>query len=137
MNSVNVLESVLYLLLDSSGKGEGKKKRLIRHMQLSFSLGEYKNESMTVSGSHKTAFRGEGYQVQHLTDPLNQAENSTSLGEEHHRRFQSAPSVLPPDRPHSPGVFYISYQSISRWDCMGCSYQVFPSAGKLVQEPIM
>lgn len=59
MNSVNVLESALYLLLDSSGKGGGKKKRLIRHMQLWFSLCESKNESMTVSSSHKTAFEGD------------------------------------------------------------------------------
>lgn len=28
MNSVNVLESVLYLLLDSSGEGGGKKKKV-------------------------------------------------------------------------------------------------------------
>lgn len=34
MNSVNALESVSYLLLDSSGEGGGKKKRLIRNMQL-------------------------------------------------------------------------------------------------------
>lgn len=59
MNSVNVLESMLYLLLDSSGEGGGKKKRLIRHMQLYFSLCESKNESMTVSSSHKTAFTGD------------------------------------------------------------------------------
>lgn len=54
MNSVNALESVSYLLLDSSGEGGGKKKRLIRNMQLYFSLCESKNESMTVSSSHKT-----------------------------------------------------------------------------------
>lgn len=63
MNSVNVLESALYLLLDSSGKGGGKKKRLIRHMQLWFSLCESKNESMTVVAATKLHLKGTGYQA--------------------------------------------------------------------------
>lgn len=36
-----------------------RKKRLIRHMQLYFSLCESKNESMTVSSGYKTAFTGD------------------------------------------------------------------------------
>lgn len=57
MNSVNVLQNVVYLLLYSSGEsGAGKEKRLIRHMQLYISLCESKNKSMTVSSAHQTAF---------------------------------------------------------------------------------
>lgn len=80
MNSVNVLESMLYLLLDSSGEGEGKKKRLIRHMQLYFSLCESKTESTTVSCCQKMVhLQGTGYQAQHLTALLNQGENYASF----------------------------------------------------------
>lgn len=60
MNSVNVLQNVLYLLLYSSGESgrREEEKRMIRHMQLYFSLCESKNKSMTVSSTHKTAFTG-------------------------------------------------------------------------------
>lgn len=41
-----------------------RKKRLIRHMQLYFSLCESKNESMTVSSGYKTVhLQGTGYQA--------------------------------------------------------------------------
>lgn len=36
-----------------------------------------------------------------------------------------------------PGVFYVNYQSLHRWDFMECSSHAFPSAQELVQEPIL
>lgn len=61
MNSVDALRNMLYLLLYSSGESRGREeeKRMIRHMQLYFSLRESKNKSMTVSSTHKTAFTGD------------------------------------------------------------------------------
>lgn len=34
------------------------------------------------------------------------------------------------------GVFHASYQSLQRWDSMGCYGHGFPPAQKLVAEPI-
>lgn len=92
---------MLYLRLDSSGEGEGKKKRLIRHMQLYFSLYESKTESMTVSCSHKMVhLQGTGYQAQHLTALLNQGQNSASCRRGTSHKV-SVSSLLPLNQPHS------------------------------------
>ena len=107
-------------------------------MQLYFSLCESRNESMTVSSSHKTVhLQGTGYQAEHLTDLSNQGENSISFRRRISPKVWVSRFCSPIRSAPFPGVFYVNYQSLHRRDFMRCSGHACPSAQKLVQEPIM
>lgn len=127
---------MLYLLLDSSGESEGKKKKLIRHMQLYFSLCESKTESTTVSCSHKMVhLQGTGLSSIAFNCSVKSRTEQCILQK---RNITQGVSQLfsPIGSTPFPDVFYASHQSLQRWDSMGCSGHGFPSAQKLVPGPV-